>query len=196
VDADGDGYSVLVDCDDADPAIHPGSTALVDGVDSNCDGRRDWLIDLWISGDDAFEFCIDDEDTVLGSGQDWPTGFHFQEWRASGNHTLGIQGWDLGMVITAAIAHVQISDGTTWVSDASWRYDPNPTAGPDDRSGWCGPAFDDSGWDLVNVIGPIGTSPWGNAPSSFPAGSPANWIWDHYPVNLNTQYLRKTFVLP
>ena len=84
------------------------------------------------------------------------------------------------------------------MSDATWRYDPNPTASDKTRLGWCEPFFDDQGWDLVLDIGPIGdpSNPWGNAPSSFPAGSSAHWIWDHFPVDLNTQYLRKEFVLP
>lgn len=39
-DADGDGYALDVDCDDANPAIHPGADEPVcpDGLDQNCDG--------------------------------------------------------------------------------------------------------------------------------------------------------------
>ncbi len=43
-DADGDGHGAAVDCDDADPAIHPGaneSDTPCDGVDNDCDGRID-----------------------------------------------------------------------------------------------------------------------------------------------------------
>lgn len=214
LDADGDGYGdtdqqsdtcspltgwVLVpgDCADADPAVFPGSTARVDGLDSDCDGARDWLWDLWVTADDAFEFCVDDETSILGSGSNWVHGVNFQIWLESGDHVLGIKGWDTGMVITAAIAHASISDGSTWVTDATWRYDPNPAAASDSRSGWCGPYFDDSAWNLVNVIGPaFVTGPWNGAPTGFPATTGASWVWDHYPVNLNTQYLRKGFTLP
>ena len=39
-DQDGDGY-LEDDCDDSNPAIHPGSEEICDGVDNNCDGAFD-----------------------------------------------------------------------------------------------------------------------------------------------------------
>lgn len=39
-DRDGDGYSADVDCDDFEAAVSPGAAeAILDGLDSNCDGR-------------------------------------------------------------------------------------------------------------------------------------------------------------
>lgn len=40
-DADGDGTPAGADCDDADPAVHPGATESCDGVDSDCSGTTD-----------------------------------------------------------------------------------------------------------------------------------------------------------
>ena len=213
VDADQDGWGAIgsevetcdpdpawitqgQDCDDADPNINPASAQQIDGQDSNCDGRLDWLVSIYISVDDDFEWCVDDEQNLQPGNSSWPVGIAVQEWMPSGSHVVGIRGWDTGQVITAAIAHVEISTGQQWLSDASWRWDPNPAAPKGSRAGWCGVGFDDSSWQPANEIGPIGTSPWGNAPSAFPAGSGALWIWDTYPVDLNTQYLRKEIVLP
>ncbi len=42
-DADGDTYDLCHDCNDADPAQHPGATETCDAVDNDCDGRVDDL---------------------------------------------------------------------------------------------------------------------------------------------------------
>jgi hypothetical protein len=196
VDLDGDGFVAGLDCDDLDPSRYPGNPAVVDGVDSDCDGRRDWWVTVYVAVDDQGELCIDTDTPIVGDTDIWTTGRQYQLWLSTGLHAIGIKGWDTGRHITAGIAHIEISTGQVWVTDDSWRYDPAPTLDPNDRVGWCQPSFDDSHWDLVLDIGPIGISPWGNAPSVFPDDSPAHWVWDHFPVDLNTQYLRKEFDLP
>jgi hypothetical protein len=40
-DADGDGYSCAVDCNDADASVHPGAIDLCDAADNDCDGTVD-----------------------------------------------------------------------------------------------------------------------------------------------------------
>ena len=41
IDADGDGYTADVDCDDSVPTVFPGATELCDGLDNDCDQRLD-----------------------------------------------------------------------------------------------------------------------------------------------------------
>lgn len=57
VDGDGDGWASDVDCDDADPAIHPDAAERCNQVDDDCDGRIDqglpllqWYLDLDADG--------------------------------------------------------------------------------------------------------------------------------------------------
>ncbi len=65
MDMDLDGHGASVDCDDADPAVHPGASEICDGVDNDCDGRVD--------GSDAVDampwFLDADRDGYGGQGK-------------------------------------------------------------------------------------------------------------------------------
>ncbi len=59
VDMDGDGYAAYPgnDCNDADPAIHPGATELCDGIDNNCNAIADEGFD---ADGDGYRICAGD----------------------------------------------------------------------------------------------------------------------------------------
>lgn len=63
VDADGDGYDDDVDCDDGDPAVNPDQTEVWNGVDDDCDGRRD--------ADGTFRGAASGRATAVYEGQDF-----------------------------------------------------------------------------------------------------------------------------
>ena len=45
-DADNDGFPVSADCDDTSPAIHPGATEVFNGLDDDCDGLVDDVVEI------------------------------------------------------------------------------------------------------------------------------------------------------
>ncbi len=61
-DNDGDGYNELDDCDDGDPAIHPGAEEACDEIDNDCDGDIDEDVvfrDVYVD-DDGDGFGVDE----------------------------------------------------------------------------------------------------------------------------------------
>ena len=53
-DLDGDGSPASEDCDDSDPAVHPGAIEICDGLDNNCNTETDEGVLLtWYADDDG-----------------------------------------------------------------------------------------------------------------------------------------------
>ena len=71
-DLDGDGYPPGVDCDDLDPAVHPGAAEYFDGKDNDCDGVADlssdyrWFVEAE-PNDTLLEDCYDGAGQYLGT---------------------------------------------------------------------------------------------------------------------------------
>jgi len=66
VDVDGDGYSTDDDCDDSDPAVHPGAEEACNDADDDCDLEVDEGLDeLWFADADGDGFG--DEDSFVSA---------------------------------------------------------------------------------------------------------------------------------
>jgi hypothetical protein len=73
IDADGDGYTEDIDCDDSDASVYPDAEEVCDGQDNNCDGQIDEGLSLtWYADFDGDGFG-DSETTAEACAE--PSGY-------------------------------------------------------------------------------------------------------------------------
>ncbi|MFZ5364787.1 MAG: putative metal-binding motif-containing protein [Patescibacteria group bacterium] len=91
VDADGDGYNSLVDCDDANIYVYPGAPESLNGLDNDCDGETD----EGLCGNDVCEPIVGENDTTCwedcGSCFDGEERFCLRPGNSVGNCAVGKQ---------------------------------------------------------------------------------------------------------
>ncbi len=213
------------DCDDTDPTIFPGQTAHKEGVDYDCDGKREYAAKLVVTVDDrAKEVCVNGAQLKLGANYDnWTKTDTYALVLESGPNSIGVSGEDTGMVITAMAAVLEVNGkryptrgvpGGKFYKPADpewkatpWRYFPKDAS--TDKLGWCDRTFDDSAWGPAMRAAGSGSpsflvgqaSPWAcgsDLCTAFPqsGADQPEWIWDPYPVSLQTAWIRTVVTLP
>mgnify|MGYP000231294354 CR=1 FL=1 len=175
----------VLDCDDEDPNIYPGSTIHQEGKDYDCDNRKEYRATIVITVDDQLvDLCVNGK-MVLPLGPNygnWTRADTYTVVMESGANAVGVHGIDTGMVISAFMATITVN-GQTYVTDGvmppddgiaytpadpewfatEWRYFPTVQEGP--NADWCDKWFDDSGWGPGIRAGITGSTPidkWGN----------------------------------
>lgn len=180
-----------LDCNDNNSDIYPGSKIHIEGVDYDCDNRKEYQAVIVISVDDELvELCANGKQFNKSE-----FGLYYQQWPyadtysgeklvlESGINVIGVHGKDTGLAISAFVGTISvngqvfISDGVLppangnaytpadpeWFDDnAQWRY--FPEAVPTPNADWCDKWFDDSDWGPAIKAGKTGTAPevWGN----------------------------------
>ncbi|MFH1130601.1 MAG: hypothetical protein V1754_04655 [Pseudomonadota bacterium] len=209
IDADKDGWTIdQGDCDDANDKIFPGSTDHVEGVDYDCDLKREYTVKIDVIVDDAYgRLCVNDRD--IGSSAASYMDRRIESYTTvmeSGLNIVGINGKDIYGGASAMAMSIKVNgrlirtngsgEGDPDVVD--WRYFPKGVDAP--RLGWCSRLFDDED-------PPPPYSPWGPAilayeegngepePPEF-RGSETDWVWDGSPRNLKDSWFRLKLYLP
>ncbi|HPS30877.1 MAG TPA: hypothetical protein PLZ43_11520 [bacterium] len=179
-----------LDCNDGNSSIYPGSKIHSEGVDYDCDNRKEYQAVMVLSVDDELvELCANgrqfDKATEFGANYNrWPYADSYTGEKLileSGINVIGVHGKDTGLAISAFVGTISVngqlivSDGVLPPSDgqpyipgdpewtaAQWRY--FPEAVPTPNADWCDKWFDDSDWGPAIKAGKTGTAStvWGN----------------------------------
>jgi hypothetical protein len=199
-DDDGDGFSEFDgDCDDADDRIYPGATTHIEGIDYDCDGRREFLAKMLIAVDDAYDLCANG--SSIGSGTSHRESEYWEMIMESGLNTVGVHGWDTVGVTAAFGMWIEVA-GTeyfTWGDRAGepdatpWRY--FPTSGTAPQTTWCDQSFDDSTWGPARFADEVGDGAWLYQPDEL-ARLGVTWLWDGNPPGLADSWFRIKLYLP
>lgn len=179
-----------LDCNDGNSSIYPGSKIHIEGVDYDCDNRKEYQAVMVLTVDDELvELCANGKQfnkaTEFGSYYGtWTYADTYSGEKLvleSGINVIGIHGKDTGLAISAFMGTISVngqfivSDGVLPPSDgqpydtgdpewtaAQWRY--FPEAVPTPNADWCDKWFDDSEWGPAIKAGRSPTTPanWGN----------------------------------
>ncbi|HSA33098.1 MAG TPA: hypothetical protein P5077_05175, partial [bacterium] len=162
----------------------PGSTVHQEGVDYDCDNRKEYQATMTLSVDDQLvELCANG--TQFSSAE---FGIYYGNWAyadtyggpklvlESGTNVIGVHGKDTGLAISSFVAVILVN-GETIITDgvlppgdgneytplddewdaAAWRY--FPEAVPTPNADWCDKWFDDGDWGPAILAGKAGTAP-------------------------------------
>lgn len=169
----------VLDCNDEDPTIYPGSKIHQEGVDYDCDNRKEYQATVVLSVDDELVDLCANGKKVENFGSNYGSWLYADTYNGqelileSGINVIGIHGIDTGFMISAFIATIEVngqliaSDGVLppksgiaytssdpeW-NQSDWRYFPTMAAGP--NGDWCDKWFDDSDWGPAILAGMSG----------------------------------------
>ncbi|MBW2263444.1 MAG: hypothetical protein JRG91_15875 [Deltaproteobacteria bacterium] len=199
-DDDGDGFSEWDgDCDDTNDEIFPGATTHIEGIDYDCDSRREFLAKILIAVDDAYDICVNG--AALGSGTSHRESDYYELIMESGLNSVGVNGWDISGVTAAFGMWIEVA-GTEYFTEGDratepdatrWRY--FPTSGESPQVTWCDQSFDDSGWGPARFAEEVGDGAWLYQPDEL-ARLGVTWLWDGNPPGLSDSWFRIKLYLP
>jgi hypothetical protein len=201
-DDDGDGFSEWDgDCNDDDDQIFPGAINHIEGVDYDCDSRREYLAKMMVAVDDACELCING--TIIGScnADGFRTSAYYETIMESGLNAVGVRGWDISAVTAAFGMFIEVA-GTEIVTrgnraaepdTALWRYFPTTSADP--QATWCEQSFDASSWTPAVFTAEMTDGAWLAEPTEQNRLG-VSWVWDGNPSGLLNSWFRADIMLP